>query len=171
MAQEVAKEVRARMMSAVRGKDTKPELAVRRGLHALGFRYSLHSRKLAGRPDLVLPKYRAAVWIHGCFWHGHGCQDCRPARSRTEFWGPKVARTRERDAEAIGAALKAGWRCLVIWECSLKPGDVAATVSRVAEWLRGDGQLGEFEGSLSGSSAPSSTASSGVASGTAFPAR
>lgn len=160
------------MMAAVKSKNTKPEMAVRKGLHALGFRYSLHSSKFSGRPDMALPKHRAVIWIHGCFWHGHGCPACRPARSRTEFWGPKVARTKERDAEALAAARAKGWRSLIIWECALGKEDVAVTVSRVAAWLRGTDETAEIEGYYpSGSSAPSSTSSSGAASGTDLPAK
>jgi len=158
-------------MSAVKGKDTRPEMAVRKGLHALGFRYSLHSRRLPGKPDLLLPKHRAAVWVHGCFWHGHGCPDCRPARSRTEFWGPKIEATRERDAKALEAACEAGWRRLVIWECALKAEAVGETLDRAVEWLRGTDDEAEIGYSSTSSESPSSTASSGSASGTALPAK
>lgn len=170
MIEKIAPEVRSRMMAAVRGKDTGPELAIRKGLHALGFRYALHSRKLRGKPDLLLPKHRAAVWVHGCFWHGHGCPYCRPARSRIEYWGPKVERTRERDAQALEAARTAGWRRLVVWECAIA-NDREGAVERVAEWLRGAEPEGEIVGYASGSSAPSSTASSGSTIGTALPAK
>lgn len=136
MADIVSSEVRSRMMSAVRGKNTKPEMVVRRGLHALGFRYTLHSGKLQGRPDIVLKKYRAAIWVHGCFWHGHSCPAGKMPATRTEFWEAKIGRNRERDAEALAATSAAGWRTLTIWDCSLKARGAESVISQAAEWLR-----------------------------------
>lgn len=141
MADTVTPEIRSRMMAAVRSKDTGPEMAVRRGLHALGFRYSLHARRLPGRPDLVLPKYKAAIFVEGCFWHGHqGCRLCRVPSTRTEYWTAKIARNRERDARNRQALDEAGWRHLTIWECALRgTGSLGAqeAVRIAAEWLRG----------------------------------
>jgi DNA mismatch endonuclease, patch repair protein len=107
-------------MRGVRKKNTKPELLVRGQLHAMGFRFRLHRRDLPGTPDVVMPRHRAVILVHGCFWHQHA--DCRHAnrpRTRTDYWLPKLARNVERDAQ-VGKALAAlGWRVLVLWECEL----------------------------------------------------
>jgi DNA mismatch endonuclease (patch repair protein) len=135
----VSPEVRSRMMSAIRGKDTKPELAVRRGLHALGFRYALHSARFPGRPDMVLSRYRAVIWVHGCYWHGHGCATVRPAATNESYWSPKIAGNRARDARNLAAVEAAGWRSLVIWECAFRrkgEAALAAVVGQAAEWIR-----------------------------------
>lgn len=107
-------------MSRIRGKDTKPEMVIRRGLHARGFRYRLHDRTLPGRPDLVFPKYHAAVFIHGCFWHAHGCALSKPPATRQDFWQTKLSANEARDRRAVSALLADGWRVLVIWECALR---------------------------------------------------
>ena len=104
MADVVDAGTRSRMMAGIKGKHTKPELAVRKGLHALGFRYRIHARELAGRPDVVLPRYRVALFVHGCFWHGHDCPLFRMPASRTEFWAAKIGQNRQRDA-AVQAKL------------------------------------------------------------------
>src|SRR5271165_5724537 len=107
-------------MSRVRGKDTKPELLLRRGLHALGFRFRLHRKDLPGRPDLVFPARRAAIFVHGCFWHGHDCPMCRIPTTRTGFWQTKIHGNRDRDRRAVAALTAKGWRVLVVWECALR---------------------------------------------------
>lgn len=107
-------------MSRIRGRDTAPELLIRHALHAEGFRYRLHDRKLPGRPDLVFPKYRAVIFVHGCFWHGHGCHLFKWPATRHAFWEAKISRNRERDEGAIRALRENGWRVLTIWECALK---------------------------------------------------
>ena len=117
MADIVSPEVRSRMMSGIRGKDTKPEMIVRRGLHALGFRYTLHNRKLPGSPDLVLPKYKAVIFVHGCFWHGHDCHLFKWPKTRPDFWRRKILSNQERDQKAIKQLETDGWRTFVIWEC------------------------------------------------------
>jgi len=109
-------------MSRIRGRDTAPELLIRRALHAEGFRYRLHDRKLPGRPDLVFPKYRAVIFVHGCFWHGHDCHLFKWPATRREFWEGKITRNRERDCSAGRALRHNGWRTLTIWECALKGG-------------------------------------------------
>ena len=137
------------MMAGIRGKDTKPELIIRRGLHACGFRFRLHDRQLPGRPDMVLPRWRAAILIHGCFWHGHDCPLFKWPRTREQFWREKIGSNRERDAIAEAALDRAGWRVLKIWECSMKgPGRLGtgAVVPIAAEWLRGDDREGEIRG-------------------------
>lgn len=114
---------RRAIMQAVRGKDTGPEYAVRRLLHRLGYRYRLHARALPGRPDLVFPGRRKAVFVHGCFWHSHGCAIGRPPKSRLDYWLPKLNRNRERDA-ANRAQLEAlGWSVLTVWQCETRKTD------------------------------------------------
>lgn len=127
-------------MSGIRGSDTRPEMLVRRQLHALGFRYRLHDRKLPGKPDIVLPRYSAAILVNGCFWHRHNCHLFKWPKSRPEFWRAKIQGNVERDIRNMQALKSSGWRVGVIWECALKgrtrkPPDVVAT--ECAIWLRG----------------------------------
>lgn len=107
-------------MAAIRGADTKPELIIRRGLHARGFRYRLHNRKLPGRPDLVLPRYRAVIFVNGCFWHGHHCPLFKWPKTREEFWRDKIGGNVERDRRNLESLRASGWRIGVVWECALK---------------------------------------------------
>ncbi|WP_455270906.1 very short patch repair endonuclease [Rhizobium herbae] len=107
-------------MSRIRGRDTKPELQLRKGLHALGYRFRLHVPNLPGRPDMVFPRYSAVIQVNGCFWHGHDCHLFKMPASRREFWATKIAANKERDRRTDLALLDAGWRVLTVWECSLK---------------------------------------------------
>jgi len=107
-------------MSRIRGRDTRPELAVRKALHASGLRYRIHVRELPGRPDFVFPKYRVAVFVNGCFWHGHRCALFKTPATRTDFWLSKIERTCARDRENAAALLRSGWRIVTVWECALK---------------------------------------------------
>lgn len=108
-------------MAAIKGKDTRPEMAVRKGLHALGFRYRLHDGALPGRPDLVFPKHEAVVFIHGCFWHGHeGCEHFRMPKTRRRFWQEKISGNIERDSRTLETLKSDGWRVMVVWECALR---------------------------------------------------
>jgi DNA mismatch endonuclease, patch repair protein len=107
-------------MRRIRGRDTAPEMLVRRALHARGFRYRLHDKRLPGKPDLVFPKYHAAILIHGCFWHGHNCHLFKWPVTRREFWQEKIQRNKERDERSARALHLLGWRTLVIWECKIK---------------------------------------------------
>ena len=107
-------------MAAIRGKDTKPELLIRKALHARGFRYRLHDKRLPGRPDLVFPKYKAVIQIHGCFWHGHGCHLFKWPATRKEFWEDKIGNTVVRDSGTKEKLEQLGWRVLTIWECAVK---------------------------------------------------
>ena len=107
-------------MARVRGKDTKIELLVRRGLHARGFRYRLGGAGLPGRPDIVLPKYRTVVFVHGCFWHGHDCPLYRLPKTRPEFWRAKVDLNRARDVRVVHELRETGWHPLVVWECAMR---------------------------------------------------
>jgi DNA mismatch endonuclease (patch repair protein) len=141
---------RRRNMSAVRGKDTRPEMLIRRGLHAAGFRYRLHGPGLPGRPDLVFPGRKAVIFVHGCFWHGHDCPLFRFPSTRQEFWETKIGRNQQRDAKVAAKLKAAGWRVLNIWECALRgperlpQGDVIAMAGL---WLEaGAAETGEFRG-------------------------
>ena len=135
----VDKATRSRMMSGIRGKDTKPEMLVRRGLHGLGFRFRLHDKRLPGKPDLVLPRYRAVIQVQGCFWHGHDCALFKWPSTRQEFWKTKITGNQARDARNLAALEDLGWRTLTIWECVFKgPGrrSVSEVLSITAGWLR-----------------------------------
>lgn len=121
MVDVVAPEVRSRMMASIRGRDTRPEIVVRRHLHALGFRYRLHQKDMPGTPDIVLPKYRAAIFVHGCFWHGHpGCRFATVPATRTQFWKSKISANQMRDSAAAFMLLESGWRVATVWECALR---------------------------------------------------
>lgn len=130
---------RSRMMSGIKNKNTQPELALRKQLHALGLRYRLHSKDLPGHPDLVLPKWKTAIFVHGCFWHWHGCSLSKMPQSRHDFWKTKLNSNRERDAEKLSQLLKAGWRCAIVWECAIrgKKGrdNLAALAAGLAKWI------------------------------------
>lgn len=145
-------ETRSRMMAGIKGKNTRPELALRRALHARGFRYRLHSKKAQGRPDLVLPKYRAVVFVHGCFWHRHlRCRYATNPKSRAEFWEVKFAANVARDNAVRAALLEAGWRVATIWECALrKPDQIAVAADQLSTWLLSEtGTLELCEGEVS----------------------
>lgn len=122
MADRVSSSVRSRMMASVRNKDTKPERFVRSALFLAGYRYRLHRRDLPGHPDIVLPRYRTIVFVHGCFWHGHDCPRGRRPRSNTAFWNTKLDRNRARDQKAREALEALGWTVISIWECELAKG-------------------------------------------------
>jgi len=112
---------RSRVMRAVKGKDTAPEMSVRRMLHKLGYRYRLHRKDLPGKPDLVFPGRNAVIFVHGCFWHGHDCKrGARIPKTNTEYWTEKICRNVKRDAQAIKDLEAAGWRVFVVWECDLR---------------------------------------------------
>lgn len=118
------KKTRSYNMSQIRGKNTKPEMLVRRFLHANGFRYSLHRKDLPGKPDIVLPKYKTVIFIHGCFWHGHAnCKYFKIPRTRTKWWTDKIKRNKENDKKAVRGLKKGGWRVITIWSCRLKKMD------------------------------------------------
>lgn len=120
MADTLTVEERSERMSRIRGIDTKPELWVRRSLHALGFRFRLHVRALPGRPDIVMPKYATVIFVHGCYWHAHTCQKGRIPASNPMFWKEKFDANRRRDAKNYRALRSMGWRVLTIWECELR---------------------------------------------------
>lgn len=130
-------------MSRIRGKNTKPEILVRKGLHARGFRFRLHNKKLPGSPDIVLPKYGVAIMVNGCFWHGHkGCRYATKPKSNVEFWEAKIARNRHRD-EVTKAHLEAlGWTVITIWECELRnSSQLDDRLNALAEEIRYAGEV------------------------------
>lgn len=134
----VDKKTRSRIMACIRSKDTKPEIMVRHDLHKHGFRYKLHDKSLPGKPDIVFPKYRAAIFINGCFWHGHNCNLFKWPKTRCEFWRNKIQRNVLNDSKVCIKLSELDWRYLVIWECALKgkrrlPLD--ATSLLIREWI------------------------------------
>lgn len=139
MTDVVDKVTRSRMMSGIRGKNTKPELLVRKALHERGFRYRLHATDLAGKPDLVFPKYRAVIFVHGCYWHGHNCHLFKLPSTNVEFWTDKIENNKLRDAKNINTLVSAGWRVLVLWECALRgkmqTGIFPIVIDDICRWL------------------------------------
>ena len=149
MADIVSAEVRSRMMANIRGKNTKPELILRKALHAAGFRYRLHVRALPGTPDIILPRYRAVIFVHGCFWHGHDCPLFRWPATRTDFWREKIARNQTVDARNEKQLENLDWRLAIVWECALKgkaSQPLADVIAACALWLRSDDRRIEIRG-------------------------
>ena len=146
MTDVVDAKTRSRMMSGIRGRDTKPEMLVRRALFKAGFRFRLHRRDLPGVPDVVLPGRRLAIFVHGCFWHAHqGCRYAKTPASRREFWGAKLAANVERDKHVRDALLSAGWRVLVVWECLTRSTKVREALPELlARWIEGPYVSGEL---------------------------
>ncbi|MBC7628100.1 very short patch repair endonuclease [Ferruginibacter sp.] len=119
-------------MSRIKGKNTKPEMLVRKFLFANGFRYRLHSKNLPGKPDIVLPKYKTVIFVHGCFWHGHDeCKYFVVPKTRTDWWLNKINGNKANDAKKVQALEQAGWKVLVVWECQLKPGKIEETLNLI----------------------------------------
>lgn len=141
---------RSRMMSGIRGKNTKPEIIIRKALFAAGFRFRLHRRDLPGAPDIVLPGRRVVVFVHGCFWHRHnGCRYARLPATRPEFWREKLDGNVQRDGRAVKMLLESGWRVLVVWECAVRDerttGNLRDALNR---WIGGKAVKGEICGAL-----------------------
>jgi DNA mismatch endonuclease, patch repair protein len=126
-------EQRRRIMQSVRTRGTGPELAVRRVLSRLGYRYRLNAKDLPGRPDIVLPRRMKAIFVHGCFWHGHGCRKGRAPKSRLEYWKPKLSANKARDRMQRGALKRLGWSVLTVWQCETQ--DTQALVSKLTDFL------------------------------------
>ena len=144
MADIVDRATRSRMMAGIRGKNTRPEIALRLALHARGLRYRLHDRKLPGTPDLVFRRFGAVCFVHGCFWHRHaGCHYATIPATRTEFWLAKFDANVKRDRQNRHELLHDGWRVAVIWECALRKEFRPEIVSNLEQWLRGSER--EFE--------------------------
>lgn len=154
MTDVMSAEKRSALMSRIKGKDTTPELLVRRLLWRSGFRFRLHARQLPGRPDIILPRWHAAVFVHGCFWHFH--EDCRYSQlpaTRADFWKAKLEGNRARDLRKASALLTAGWRVAVLWECAIRT-DVMGTVGHLEDWIRGNSDttdIREKDGRISAS--------------------
>ena len=151
MADTVSREVRSRMMAGIRSRDTKPELILRRGLHALGFRFRIVDRTLPGRPDIVFPRYRAVIFAHGCFWHGHDCSLFRLPSTREDFWRTKIAGNAKRDADSEEQLLQLGWRVMTVWECAMRgPGrmQLDGLLAACALWIRSDSIRSHLRGSV-----------------------
>ncbi len=142
MADIVDTATRSRMMAGIRSKDTGPELEIRKKLFAKRFRYRLHDRRLPGKPDIVLPRYGAVIFFHGCFWHAHDCHLFRLPSSRVAFWEKKLLRNAEKDRESRDELKELGWRIMTIWECSFRgPGkkrdkEIDAIIATAVQWLQ-----------------------------------
>ncbi len=150
MSDVVSPEVRSRMMAGIKGKNTLPELQIRKLLFAAGYRYRLHRRDLPGTPDIVMPGKRIAIFVHGCFWHGHqGCKLAKIPSTRTDFWTAKIKANSLRDRMAIDQLLLSGWRVLVIWECAVREKASATDlITRISGWIesdRRDANIAAFE--------------------------
>lgn len=136
MADVHSKETRSYNMSCIKGKDTKPEILVRKFLHAQGFRYRLHVKDLPGKPDIVLPKYKTVIFVHGCFWHGHvGCKYYVVPKTRTDWWLNKINTNIANDVKAIDALQKDGWKIITLWECELKPANIQTTLNALLQHI------------------------------------
>lgn len=130
------KETRSYNMSRIKGKDTKPEMLVRKFLHAHGFRYRLHVKNLSGKPDIVLPKYKTVIFVHGCFWHGHqNCTKANLPKTRAEWWKNKIERNIENDRKAYRALQEQGWSMTQVWGCELKPKTVAKLFDTLLKFI------------------------------------
>lgn len=140
---------RSRNMAAIRHKDTKPEVLIRKSLHKRGFRYSLHNKNLPGKPDVVLPKYNAVIFVHGCFWHEHDCYLFKWPSTRRDFWEKKITGNKENDAKNIKKLRLAGWRIATVWECAIK-GKYKLTHEAITDmldqWLKGSDSDIEIRG-------------------------
>ena len=123
-------------MSRIRAKNTKPEVFVRSMLHRMGYRFRIHLKGLPGKPDIVLPKYHTAIFVHGCFWHGHeGCKDFAPPKTRTEWWLNKINGNKKKDTENIAQLDRQGWQVIIIWECELTPDERENTIKSLVDVL------------------------------------
>jgi DNA mismatch endonuclease (patch repair protein) len=147
MADVMTPEQRSRTMSRIGAKDTGIELLLRHALHREGLRYRLHAPELPGKPDIVFPKYKAVIFVNGCFWHSHGCSRSTVPATNSEFWESKLARTRERDRRNVQDLKRMGWRVLTVWECALSgasSSEFQQLVRRVSSWVRS----GRFSGEI-----------------------
>jgi DNA mismatch endonuclease (patch repair protein) len=145
MADVVDKATRSRMMSNIKGRNTAPEKLIRSGLHMLGFRFRINDRTLKGSPDIVLRRWSAVIFVHGCFWHGHGCPTFKMPRTRREFWVAKIGSNKERDAKTVHELRNSGWRVCIIWECVTRKSDKGRLATRLERWLRGKSAFLEID--------------------------
>lgn len=143
MADKLTDQQRHHCMSRIRGKNTKPEILVRKGLHARGFRFRLQDKRLPGKPDLVLPKYGVTIMVNGCFWHGHkGCKYAISPKTNLEFWDTKIARNKHRDEVTVAHLEALGWTVITVWECELRgKGNAEARILVLADEIRSAGEL------------------------------
>jgi DNA mismatch endonuclease, patch repair protein len=152
MTDVVNKATRSKMMSGIKCMNTKPEIQVRKLLHRAGFRFRIHVRALPGTPDIVLSRFHAVIFVHGCFWHGHSCHLFKWPGTRKEFWEQKIHRTIEVNRETVKKLQSSGWRIVIIWECALK-GKKKQTweklLSSIEEWLQSGNQYKEIKGIIS----------------------
>jgi DNA mismatch endonuclease (patch repair protein) len=147
MADIVSPEKRSRMMAGIGPKNTRPEMIIRKELHARGYRYRLHVTDLPGKPDLVFPKYHAVIFVHGCFWHGHGCRLFKWPSTRTRFWQDKIENNRHNDRKVIKRLSSEGWRVCIVWECALRGRGKKPEIlgDRIAGWLHNEEPLLELK--------------------------
>lgn len=147
MTDVVSSTKRSWMMSRITGKDTRPEMIIRSGLHRRGYRFRLHRKDLPGKPDIVLPKYNALIFVNGCFWHGHQCHLFKMPSSRRDFWRTKIQKNCERDQQNYKRSLAEGWRLLVVWECAIKGRkrlSVLEIIGEIERWLHSNKSEGEI---------------------------
>lgn len=152
MADTRTPEQRRRIMQSVGQKNTGPEITVRRIAFALGYRFRLHRRCLPGSPDLVFPSRRKVIFVHGCFWHGHGCPKGQLPKSGAEYWVPKIERNKERDAIAVTSLAKLGWKSLTVWQCEIK--NIESTKQILVDFLGTPGNKVDTDFGPSGENAP-----------------
>ena len=134
MPDHVAKNVRSAIMASVGTRNTGPKLTLRRAAHRLGFRYRTNVRDLPGSPDLVFPKLRKVIFVHGCYWHGHECRWGKLPKSRVDYWSAKIVGNRERDARAVTGLKRQGWKVLIAWQCQIR--DLGSSMPRILKFLR-----------------------------------
>lgn len=134
------------MMAGISGKNTTPEIRIRKALHRAGFRFRLHSARLPGKPDIILPMYQAIIFVHGCFWHRHeDCHNASVPKSNATFWKEKFARNVERDSRNMKLLQSAGWRIGIVWECAVRARGEIVIASELARWLKNDGEWFQTE--------------------------
>lgn len=133
---------RSKMMAGIRSRDTKPEILIRSLLHRAGFRFRLHAKELPGKPDIVLPRHKAVIFVHGCFWHGHDCPFFKWPGTREDFWREKIGRNQANDRRALELLAAQGWRVAVVWECALRGRDrnLEAVIQQLSCWLTQSGE-------------------------------
>lgn len=132
---KIKKKTRSQVMAAIRSKNTKPEVLLRKALFASGFRFRIHVKNLPSAPDIVLPKYNSIILVHGCFWHGHFCKISRIPKSNIKFWGNKIYGNQARDLKTKAALKKLGWKVLIVWECTLNKKNFSKTFTKILKWL------------------------------------
>jgi len=149
MVDVVSLKTRSQMMAGIKGRNTKPEIQIRKALHKLGFRYSLYNHTLPGKPDLIFPKHKSVIQVNGCFWHKHNCHLFKWPSTRPDFWKNKISGNRKRDSKNNAELNKLGWRVLTIWECALKGKskiNFDVLIRKIEKWLTTDARSCEIEG-------------------------